>query len=122
MEFFFRNYKNILTADLFGTTIKSSGATMIYEWDEAKRKANIAAHDVDFSAAAKFEWDSALLEMDDREDYGELREQATGFIGPGLFVLVFTRRDQDDDEVIRIISLRKAARKEIRRYVEKAER
>jgi uncharacterized protein (DUF4415 family)/uncharacterized DUF497 family protein len=53
---------------------------MVYEWDEEKRKANIAAHKIDFTDAAGFDWNHAVIEIDDREDYGELRECATGFI------------------------------------------
>jgi len=64
-----------------------------YEWDEEKRKANIVAHKTDFAAAEGFDWDHAMVEIADREDYGELREQATGFIGVRLYVLVFSRRD-----------------------------
>jgi uncharacterized DUF497 family protein/uncharacterized protein (DUF4415 family) len=80
---------------------------MAYDWDEEKRKANIAAHKIDFVDAAGFDWDHAVIEIDDRKDYGELRECATGFIGATLCVLVFTRRD----EHIRIISMRKATKK-----------
>ena len=54
--------------------------------------------------------------MDDREDYGELREVAIGFIGVSLHYLIFTR----NDDVIRVISLRRAMNKEKRRYVEES--
>jgi len=86
---------------------------MVYEWDEEKRKANIAAHKIDFTDAAGFDWNHAVVEIDDREDYGELRECATGFIGAALCVLVFTRRG----EHIRIISLRRATKNEAKSYV-----
>ena len=61
---------------------------MRYNWDEAKRRQNVNKHGVDFAAVYQFNWDWALTEIDDREDYGELREQATGFIGVRLYVLV----------------------------------
>lgn len=86
---------------------------MAYEWDEDKRKANIKAHGVDFAAVLEFDWDHATIELDDREDYRELRERATGFIGVRLHVLIFTRRE----DAVRVISLRKATRKEVRDYV-----
>jgi uncharacterized DUF497 family protein len=86
----------------------------LYEWDEAKRAANLRDHKVDFAVAGNFEWTTALVVVDDREDYGELREMALGFIGVRLHTMVFTRRADD----IRIISLRKAHRTEVRRYVE----
>jgi uncharacterized protein len=85
----------------------------VYEWDEAKQAANLRDHKVDFAAARDFEWDTALVVVDDREDYGELREVALGFIGVRLHVMVFTRRADN----IRIVSLRKAERIEIKRYV-----
>jgi uncharacterized DUF497 family protein len=86
----------------------------IYDWDENKRVTNIADHRIDFAAAEGFDWDTALIEVDDREDYGELREVAIGFIGAGLHVMVFTRRGA----ATRIISLRRAENKEKVRYVE----
>jgi uncharacterized DUF497 family protein len=86
----------------------------LYEWDEAKRASNIRNHKVDFVAASEFDWDTAFVYVDDREDYGELREVAIGYIGVRLHVLVFTRHD----ERIRIISLWKAQKSDVRIYVE----
>jgi uncharacterized protein len=56
--------------------------------------------------------------VDDRGDYRELRERALGFIGVRLHMLVFTRRGDN----IRIISLRKAEKKEVKDYVKKIPR
>jgi uncharacterized protein len=84
----------------------------VYEWDEAKRQANRRDHGVDFVEARHFDWDTAVITLDDREDYGELREMALGFIGVRLHAIVFTRRGGN----IRIISLRKANRNEMRYY------
>ena len=63
--------------------------------------------------SGNFDWDTAVFIVDDREDYGELRESAIGFIGVTLHVVVFTERDQRT----RIISLRKAGAKDVTRYV-----
>lgn len=52
---------------------------MRYDWDEDKRQQNVREHGIDFSSVHHFEWDWAVVEVDDREDYGELREVATGF-------------------------------------------
>jgi uncharacterized protein len=60
-----------------------------YNWNEEKRLQNVKKHAVDFTAVHQFNWDWALTEIDDSEDYGELREQATGFIGAVLHVLIF---------------------------------
>ncbi len=90
----------------------------IYDWDDTKRAINIAEHGIDFTAAENFDWDTAALDFDDREDYGELRELAIGFIGVRLHVLIFTRRN----ERIRIISLRKAEKPDVKKYVEEVQR
>jgi uncharacterized DUF497 family protein len=86
---------------------------MNYEWDEAKRKANIAKHGIDFANALHFDWEGAVIRVDDREDYGELREIALGFIGVRLHVVAYTPRG---DDTARIIMMRKATRKEVRAY------
>jgi uncharacterized protein len=91
--------------------VESSGP---YIWDEDKRAANLRDHKIDFRTVHDFEWETAFLYVDDREDYGELRENAIGFIGPGLYVLTFTWRG----ERIRVISLRKAEKRDVRKYVE----
>jgi uncharacterized DUF497 family protein len=60
-----------------------------------------------------FRGDTALVFIDDRDDYGELREVAIGFIGMRLYNLVFVSKD---DDTLRIVSLRPANRMEARRY------
>jgi uncharacterized protein len=85
----------------------------LYEWDEGKRTANLRDHGVDFADARHFDWETAVIAVDDREDYGELREMAYGFIGARLHAMAFTRRG----DKVRIISLRKANGMEARRYV-----
>jgi uncharacterized protein len=84
-----------------------------YDWDEAKRAGDLAAHGIDFSAVYDFDWDAATFAIDDREDYG-LREIATGFIGESLHVVVYIVRD----DRIRIVSLRRAENRDKKRYVE----
>ncbi|MCG8510508.1 MAG: BrnT family toxin [Rhodospirillales bacterium] len=82
----------------------------MYEWDESKRAANRKKHGVDFSEADRFDWETALVAEDDSHD--ERRYIAIGFIGGVLHVMVFTERG----EQVRIISLRKATRRERRIY------
>lgn len=89
------------------------GPRDVYEWDEAKRASNFARHRIDFSAIYAFDWDTAVITIDDREDYGELRERAIGFMGGNLHVVVFTEREGRK----RIVSLRRAGRIDARRYV-----
>jgi uncharacterized protein len=85
---------------------------VIYEWDENKCAANLAKHGVDFAIVEDFEWDTASVEPDTRKDYGEPRFIATGYIGTHLYVLVFTPRKGR----IRVIGLRKANPREVKRY------
>jgi uncharacterized DUF497 family protein len=87
-----------------------------YGWDEAKRQANIEAHGVDFAAVHRFEWDFAVVTIDDREDYGELRQQAVSFIGVVPHVLIFSERRDVAGSLTWVISLRKANKKERRDY------
>jgi len=52
--------------------------------------------------------------LDTRKNYGEDRECGIGYIGLTLYFVAFV----DRDETRRIISLRKANRKEVKRYAE----
>ena len=85
---------------------------MDIEFDAAKDVANRARHRVGLDAAERFDMETALVAPDDREDYGEDRWIAVGFIGARLHVLVFTERNGR----IRPISLRKALKREERHY------
>lgn len=84
-------------------------------WDEAKRVSNLAKHGLDFASVVHFEFDTALHEIDDRENYGEVREIAIGWCGLRLCFPVFVRRGNDE---MRVISFRKATKQEVRRYAE----
>ena len=85
----------------------------MYDWDENKRQANLAKHGVDFTTMVGFDWATAEKQVDDRRDYGELRMAATGRIGQRLYFVVFAERDP----IVRIISLRKANKREERKWV-----
>jgi uncharacterized DUF497 family protein len=85
---------------------------MQYEWDDTKAQANLAKHGVAFDAVAAFDWKTALIQEDRRRDYGEPRYIAIGYIGDRLYILVYTPRGAST----RLIGLRKANPREIRRY------
>jgi hypothetical protein len=89
---------------------------MRYQWDDNKQAANKAKHGVDFTAAEGFDWLTAIEAPDNRFPYGEERFIALGLIGNRLHVLIYTRRR----EAIRLISLRRANKRE-REYYEKAQ-
>ncbi len=78
---------------------------MKYFWDENKRTRNIRKHGVDFADAQRFNWDSALIVYDDKDDYGENRWVASGLIDYTLHVMAYS---EPDEETVRVISLRKA--------------
>jgi len=66
---------------------------MAFEWDEKKRRHNLARHGVDFRDAARI-WNSYVLEcQDDRKIYGEERHIALGQADGQYFVVVYTWRD-----------------------------
>ncbi|MBW2709185.1 MAG: BrnT family toxin [Deltaproteobacteria bacterium] len=85
---------------------------MQYEWDESKDIANQVKHGINFGKAEKFCWDTAIETIDDRSDYGEERWVAMGLIGVRLHVMIYTLRENN----IRIISLRKANKREVEYY------
>ena len=85
---------------------------MRFEWDEAKRAANLAKHGADFPLAEQFDFESARIGRDERHDYGEERFRALGLVGARLHMLIFTVRG----ETVRVISLRQANTREIRSY------
>lgn len=89
----------------------------IYEWDDTKRRTNLTRHGVDFVDAEFFEWDTALTAEDDRCLYGESRYVSIGFVDDRLHVLVWTPRG----DAVRVISLRKANKREVRGYVDATE-
>lgn len=89
-------------------------ATERFIWDEYKRIANLRKHGVDFEIVKRFEFDTAVVAIDDREDYGEIRYRTFGMIDGRLHVLVFTARG----ERTRVISLRRANARERTLYVE----
>lgn len=84
-------------------------------FDPDKDRLNIKDHDgISLADAAQIDWDTAVEELDTREDYGEDRYRAFGFIGNRLHCVVYV----DRDEGRRIISLRKATAREVKDYVE----
>jgi uncharacterized protein len=87
---------------------------MQIEFDPAKDASNQAKHGVSLALAAKLEWDDALVWVDTRYEYGELRMIA---LAPEINVLYYVAF-VDRGEVRRIISLRRANRREVKHYVE----
>ena len=81
-------------------------------FDSTKDTANIAKHGVSLALAVGLEWDWLLAAPDTRCNYGEERMVGYAPIDERVFCVVFT--DRGDER--RIISLRKANEREVRRY------
>jgi uncharacterized DUF497 family protein len=90
---------------------------MNYEWDEQKRAINFAKHGVDFVAAENFNWSLSLIELDSRYDYSEQRFNALAPIENRIYAMTFTWRG----DKVRIISFRKANKREVNYYVNNIE-
>ena len=87
-------------------------------FDPAKDAANQTKHGISLTEAAGFEWDTAMVWPDTRRDYGEARMVALGYIALRIMALVFADRPPDKPTERRIISLRKANSREVKRYAE----
>ncbi len=84
------------------------------EFDPAKDVLNIKNHGLSLAAAAELEWDLLISHADDtRHDYYELRMVGFAPIGNDVYCVVFVERE---DDVMRVISLRKATKQEVRDY------
>ena len=94
-----------------------------FEWDEGKARSNERKHGVRFDDAILAFADPYALVEQDRFEAGELRWQTLGLVeGIVLLLIAHTVRGEGDDEVIRIISARKATRQERIRYDENREK
>jgi hypothetical protein len=81
-------------------------------FDPRKSERNQRERGFGFEIASEFDFGSALFVQDARKNYGEVRFRALGLIGDSVYALVFTIRGS----ALRIISLRRAIRKERSRY------
>jgi len=86
---------------------------MQIEFDQAKDAANLTKHGVSLSLANELNWEAALVWVDDRFAYGELRMIALAPKTGILYYVAFVERGK----MRRIISLRQANRREVTHYV-----
>lgn len=87
---------------------------MRIEFDPAKDAINRTKHGVSLALAGDLDWDDALVWVDDRFEYAELRMIALAPETNILYYVAFV----DRGAVRRIISLRRANRREVKHYVE----
>jgi hypothetical protein len=89
---------------------------MKFEWDENKRVINLEKHHLDFRDAHLVFTDDAFVVEDPHDDYAETRYILQGLLHQQVVIISFTI---EDDEIIRIISMRKATKREQTSYVKK---
>ena len=86
---------------------------MRFEWDERKSRTNCAKHKVSFETAILVFEDPFALSVQDRVIAGERRWQTLGLVGGMVILLVaHTYEGESGEELIRIISARKATPQE----------
>jgi uncharacterized DUF497 family protein len=82
---------------------------MTYEWDEVKNRSNFAKHGLDFADAEQVLTGPCVTFVDSRIDYGEVRLMTLGLLAGRVVVIAHAPRGED---TTRIISMRKANRRE----------
>ncbi len=87
---------------------------MRIEFDPDKDRANRERHGVPLVLAVELDWEAALVWVDERFDYDETRMIALAPKTGILYYVAFV----DRGEVRRIISLRRATRREVKHYVQ----
>jgi uncharacterized DUF497 family protein len=91
---------------------------MAVTFDPEKNARNIAERGLSFERVADLDWATAVVTEDDRRDYGEVRLRVMACLGGRLHAAVVTPRGED----LRVISFRRASRREVRLYGKKDER
>jgi uncharacterized protein len=87
---------------------------MRIEFDDGKDQANQDKHGLSLAFAAELDWENSLVWVDARREYGEIRMIALAPSTGILYYVAFV----DRNEVRRIISLRRANRREVNHYVQ----
>ena len=87
---------------------------MRIEFDPGKDAVNLAKHGVSLALAVERDWEAALMWVDDRFEYGETRLIALAPFSGFLYYVAYVDRGR----VRRVISLRRANRREVKHYVE----
>jgi len=91
---------------------------MKIEFDPAKSERNVRLRGISFECGVEFDWETAIYYVDNRLDYPETRIIALGLLDERLHVICFT----PINDGVRIISFRKANRREVRYYEETIDR
>jgi uncharacterized DUF497 family protein len=92
-------------------------ADVEFAWDERKNLANQRKHRISFETAVWVFDDPFHLSTQDRVVDGELRWQTIGTV-KGIQVVLVAHTVDEDAEVVRILSARKATRRERNIYAQ----
>lgn len=68
---------------------------MKFEWDEGKNQSNLIKHGFDFTDAYRIFNLPMVVELDERDNYGEDRFVAIGLLNGRVVVIVYTEPDDD---------------------------
>ena len=85
---------------------------MAFTFDPEKNAKNVAERGLSFDLVERLEWETAIVVEDTRRNYGEIRLQVLARLEGRLYAAVVTPRGED----LRVISFRKANRREVERY------
>ena len=87
---------------------------MRIEFDLQKDVVNKDKHGVSLAFATELDWENSLVWIDERREYGEICMIALAPSTSTLYYVAFV----DRDDIRRIISLRRANRREVKHYVQ----
>ena len=97
---------------------------MKFEWDPRKEEVNIQKHGITFEQASYVFSDPYALNKYDKEHSAD--EDRWLLLGKSIneivLVVIHTFKEQDDEEIVRIISARNATKNEIKQYQERCPR
>jgi uncharacterized DUF497 family protein len=86
-------------------------------YDRAKSAANLLKHGLPLAVAERFDWPAMMAGVDNRRDYGEIREVGFSALRERLYCVVFTQRGN----AMHVINVRRANKREVKHYVEQTE-
>jgi uncharacterized protein len=88
---------------------------MAVTFDPEKNARNIGERGLSFERVTGLDWDTAVIAKDTRRNYSETRLLVMALLGGRLHAAVVTPRGED----LHVISLRKANKREVKRYGKK---
>ena len=92
-------------------------SAMEITFDPNKNASNIESRGLSFERASDFDFQTAVIWIDSRKAYPEVRYSALGLLDGRIHSLVFSETANG----IRVISLRKANGREVKRYEQKTQ-